>query len=125
MNIFVIGNEDLAFDSLPLRILPELKKRFAHLNFQIKDPNEEWDTSKEIIIIDTVKGINKVQVFSDLKSFTPSPKITLHDFDVLDNLRLLEKIGKLPKIKIVALPATISERKALEEVSAILTANLL
>ena len=124
MNVFIVGNPDLDFDSLPLRILPRLKKKFPEISFQIKDPNEEWDASKDFIIIDTVRGLKKVKVFSSLKYFISSPKITLHDFDVLDHLKLLEKIGKLPKIKIVAIPATISERKAFNKVSAILAANL-
>ena len=123
MNIFIIGNLDLPFDSLPLRILPKLKKKFPEIAFQIKDPNEEWDTSQELTIIDTVKGISQVQVFSSLSSFAPSPTITLHNFDALAQLKLLEKLGKLPKIKIIGIPPTISEKKALDSVSAILLAS--
>ena len=113
----------MPFDSLPLRILPKLKKQFPKISFQIKDPNEEWDTLKELTIIDTVKGITRVQVFSSLNSFTPSPTLTLHNFDALAQLKLLEKLGKLPKIKIIGIPPTISEKKAFDSVSAILSAN--
>lgn len=125
MNIFIIGNRDLAFDSLPLRILPKLKKRFPKISFKIKDPNEEWDASKELTIIDTVKGIKEVQVFSNLDSFIPSPTVTLHNFDAFTQLKLLEKLGKLSKIKIIGIPPIISEKKAFQQVSVILTANLL
>ena len=123
MNIFIIGNLDLPFDSLPLRILPKLKTQFPKISFQIKDPNEEWDASGELTIIDTVKGISRVQVFSSLNSFTLSPTVTLHNFDALAQLKLLEKLGKLSKIKIIGIPPTISEKKAFDSVSAILLAN--
>jgi len=123
MNIFVIGNRDLAFDSLPLRILPQLKKRFPEISFQVRDPNEDWGAQKELTIIDTVRGITRVQVFSSLVSFSPSPTVTLHNFDALAQLKLLEKLGKFSKIKIIGIPPIISEKKALEEVSAILGAS--
>lgn len=120
MTIFVLGNPDLNFDSAPFRVLPQLKKKFPKIRFEKKDPNEEWDVPEELVLIDTIQGIEKITVFRDLKSFISSPRITLHDFDALSNLRLLEKVGKLKKIKIIGLPPNIPEKEALEEVSAIL-----
>jgi Ni,Fe-hydrogenase maturation factor len=124
MNVYIFGNKDLAYDSLPIKILPEIKKTFPKINFEIKDPNEELDTSSSFLILDTVMGIDKVIVFTRLKEFSSSPNLTLHDFDVFSNLKLLEKIGKLPKIKIIGIPPTISEKNALKEVTSMLKANL-
>lgn len=122
MKVFIFGNPDLQFDSLPIKILPELKKRFAKIDFEIKDPNEEWEAPKNLIIIDTVLGINKPMVFKSLKNFSAPPRVSLHDFDAYANLKYLQKLGKIKKIKIIGLPALslsngppiISEKKALE-----------
>lgn len=124
MNVYVFGNPDLVKDSLPLKILPELKEKLPEFNFQAKDPNEDLDISQPFIILDTVVGIDKVIVFTRLKEFSSSPNLTLHDFDVFSNLKLLEKLDKLPKIKIIGIPPTISESEAIKEISSILKANL-
>ena len=117
MTIFVFGNTDIEIDSLPLKILPQLKEKFPQIDFEIKDPNEEWLIPEELVIIDTVLGIENPTVFNSMKEFITSPRISLHDFDALSNLLYLEKLGKLKKIKIIGLPPTISEAEAVEEIS--------
>ena len=115
MKIFVFGNPDSDFDSLPLRILPELKKRLPKINFEIKDPNEEWDFfENELIIIDTVVGIDKPTVFDNLENFSAPPRVSAHDFDAYTNLKYLQKIGKIKKIKIIGIPPKIPEKEAIE-----------
>ncbi|MGD0328688.1 MAG: hypothetical protein ABSB00_03215 [Minisyncoccia bacterium] len=117
MIIYVFGNPDLPADSLPLKILPELKKRFPQLQFAVKDPHEEWDCPETVTVIDTVKGIGNVTVFEDLTKFASAPSLTLHDFDALANLRYLQKLGKLKKIKIIGMPAEMHLNKALASVA--------
>ena len=114
--IFIFGNLELEMDSLPLRILPELQKAFPSINFEIKDPNEEWVVPEKLIIIDTAVGLKKVKVFEDLDSFDSSPRLTMHDFDALANLRYLKKLGRLKEIKIIGLPPDMSESEAIESV---------
>lgn len=120
MTIYVFGNPDLPADSLPLRILPVLRARFPQAQFEVKDPNEEWDVPEELVIIDTVQGVSEVTVFEDIAKFAAAPRVTMHDFDVLTNLRYLQKLGKLKKIKIIGVPPTMDEVDALAAVSALL-----
>jgi hypothetical protein len=120
MVVFVFGNPDLLTDSLPLRILPKLKKLFPKIEFKVQDPNEEWEVPEEMILIDTVFGIDKVKVFDDMKDFALSPRYSLHDFDAAANLWYLQKLGKIKKIKIIGVPPTIDEKEAIKEVGAIL-----
>lgn len=120
MTVFVFGNPDLAQDSLALQILPELQKEFPQTEFIVQDPNEEWEVPEELIIIDSVVGIARVQVFDSLKEFTTSPRLTLHDFDALTNLRYFQKLGKLKKITIVGLPPLMPEKEALAKTKAVL-----
>jgi len=132
MKIFVFGNPDLAGDNMALRILPKLQKKFPLIQFIHKDPLENWtldngepsgrrlndrqicdqESEKEkIIIIDAVKGISKVTVFGGLENFTAAHKrMTMHDFDLYDELALLQKLKKLPKVAIIGIPWGESEK---------------
>ena len=120
MIVFIFGNPDLSMDSLPLRILPQLRKKFPSIQFVVKDPNEEWDVPEELTIIDTVIGVKKVTIFDTLEEFTAAPRFSMHDFDALANLRYLKKLGKLKKIRIIGVPPDISEEKAVESIGKIL-----
>ena len=40
MKIFIFGNEDLEVDSLPVKMLPELKEAYKEHEFIFQDPNE-------------------------------------------------------------------------------------
>jgi len=122
MKIFVFGNENLNSDSLPLRILPELKKRFPEFEFEIKDPNEELDFVGPFLILDTVEGTDDVALFNNLEAFVPSPRVTMHDFDAYANLRFLKKVKELPSLKIIGVPPKMPEGDALEKVGSILCA---
>ena len=124
MKVFVFGNPDLDFDSFPLRILPRLKKQLPKIDFEIKDPNEEWKVPEEIIIIDTVAGINNPMVFESLESFSAPPRVSMHDFDAYTNLKYLQKLGKIKKIKIIGLPSMISKDVAIEFAIKILSNSL-
>lgn len=120
MEIYVFGNQDLAFDSLPLRLIPKLTARFPDDSFLVRDPNEEWEFSGPFVVLDTVVGIEVPKIFKNLSSFQEAPRMTCHDFDAYSNLRWLEKIGRLPKLVIVGVPPTLKEDVALAEVSALL-----
>ncbi|MFH1631630.1 MAG: hypothetical protein ABIA47_01210 [bacterium] len=114
--IFVFGNPDVEIDSLPLKILPELKTALPNIKFEVHDPNEEWDIPDDFIVIDTVLGIDDVTVFDDLEAFAAAPRVSLHDFDALANLRLMQKLGKLNKIKIIGIPPMISKEVAMKKI---------
>lgn len=121
--VFVFGNKELEMDSLPLKILPDLRRLFPSINFEVKDPNEEWLVPEKLIMIDSVVGLDKIKIFDDLESFDTAPRLTMHDFDALSNLRYLKKLGKLKKIRIIGLPPDMEEGEAIESVSKILRTN--
>ena len=120
MTIYLFGNPDLEFDSLPLRILPELRKNFPNIDFKILDPNEEWEIPEEFNIIDTVVGIPDLTVFNNLKYFIEAPRVSVHDFDAFFNLIYLQKLGKLGKIRIFGIPPEMKEPEALEKLTKII-----
>lgn len=104
--IFISGNPILSSDNLPLKILPHLKKNYPTIRFVLFDPTEQINCQKkqDLILIDTVFGINKVKVFSDLDVFAKSPRFGVHDYDLRLDLSILIKLKKLKKITIIGLP---------------------
>jgi len=121
MTVFVFGNPDIKGDSLPLKILPELRKRCPGIDFQTKDPNEDFELPEEAVIVDVVAGLKEIRIFDSLDDFQPPSRLTLHDFDLFSYLQLLKKLGKLSsKIKIIGIPPTISKKKATDSITAIL-----
>jgi len=114
-SIFVFGNPDLEIDSLPVKMLPGLRKKFPEITFIVLDPNEEWDVPRDMIIIDTVVGIENLTVFDDLHAFINAPRVTCHDFDAYMNLQFLLKLGKITSTHIIGIPAGHPEERVLPE----------
>lgn len=113
--IYIFGNPLLPFDNLPVKLAPELAKRFPDIEFIIKDPNENLEPiENELVIIDTIAHIKEIIIIEDLDLIKTESIYSLHDFDLGFNLKLLQKIGKLKKIKIFGVPMGIDEKKALK-----------
>ncbi len=119
--VFAFGNLLLEEDSLPLRLLPGLRKRFPGTEFRELDPNEGLEElCPEAIIIDTVLGTGKTVSITDIDSITEGRKVSMHDLDLGFSLKLLKKTGRLRKVTIIGLPPGLGEEEALEQ-----AANLL
>ncbi len=124
--ILVFGNPILKFDSLPIRLIPELQKAFPKIEFREFDPNENIEREgRELNIIDTIEGIKKVTMLIDIDSIEPSPRISMHDFDLGYSLRLLKKLKLIDSVKIFGVPMMISKKEALEQLCAALIASSL
>jgi len=114
--IHIFGNPLLDFDSLPLKLAPKLKKIFPEIDFVISDPNENFKPiNQELFIIDSVEGIKKVTLIENLDQLKTEKKYSLHDLDLAFNLKLLQKIGKLKKVKILGVPMKEDEKEILEQ----------
>lgn len=108
MIIYVFGNPVVEKDSLPLKLLPYLKKAFSKIEFKQVDPNENFppEGEKDLIILDTVLGIKKSTLLdlNDLAEKEKTP-ISLHDYDLLLHLLLLKKMKKIDRVTIIGIPA--------------------
>ena len=113
--VWLFGNPDFEPDKLPLKLAPKLTKLFPKIQFVIKDPNEEWNLPEKLIIIDTVFGLKKITTFTSLDDFGDSPRVTMHDFDLLTNLKWLAKLKKLPPFLIIGIPPEMSKADVLKE----------
>ena len=115
--IHIFGNPLLDFDNLPLKLVPKLQKIFPKISFVIADPSENLKPiGGELIIIDTIEGVKGVTLIDNLDQIKIEKIYSLHDFDLAFNLKLLQKIGKLKKIKIIGVPMEISKQEALRQI---------
>lgn len=118
---YVYGNADLEIDSLPIRIIPQLSRLRPDWHFAFRDPLDEWaDVPNPLVIIDTVRGLDAVQVFSDLTPFADAPRVSLHDLDLLAHLQLLQKLGKLKTLTLIGVPPGLTPDQAVTQISAAL-----
>ena|SRR3989344_5283581 len=123
MKIYIFGNPLIKEDSLPIKIIPELKKAFPDILFEVVDPNENFPPAneKDLIIIDTVRGLKKPKIFglNDLQEIQKSPN-SPHDYDLGLHLLILKKLNKIKSVKILGIPIKIREIKAIKWIKEVL-----
>jgi hypothetical protein len=123
--VTVFGNPTEILDNLAVSLVLDLQKRFPEIDFQIMDPTENLEPpSDPWIILDVGMGIEDVVVVEDLAQLELVKGQSVHDFDVYMELRLKEKLGKLPKIKIILVPMGMEKIQAREAVVRILATSL-
>ncbi len=112
-------------DSLPLRLIERLKQEFKDIEFKEFDPNENLEKEgRDLVIIDSVEGIDKVVLITDIDAIKTQKIYTMHDFDLGYSLKLLKKIGMLDSVMIFGVPMKISEDDALKQLKEKISANL-
>ena len=117
--VYVLGNPLVDIDSLPIKLLPKLRRLCPVFNFEKLDPTEELsllENNQDLLLIDSVIGIDKVTIFHDLDFFAYSPRVTVHDYDLPINLKLMQKLGKIKKFTIIGVPANGNKQKILNEI---------
>lgn len=119
--IYYLGNLLIKKDSLPIKLIPKLKKEFPDINFVHLDPTEEFplNKSQSFVLIDTVIGLDKVTKFNSLNHWAASPRISVHDFDLPVSLGILQKLGQIKKITIIGIPKKGKLKKLTKEVKTV------
>jgi hypothetical protein len=116
-HISIFGNPLIKNDSLPIRILPKLEKAFPDIVFTIEDPSECLERNEEDWwIIDTVMGIDGVELIEDISRFEQTHSVSVHEYDVSMDLKILQKLGKLKNIHIIGVSQKLSEKIATDMV---------
>jgi Ni,Fe-hydrogenase maturation factor len=123
--IYVFGNPLVKEDSLPLKLINKLKKEFPSLQFKEFDTVEDLELDEELNIIDTVKGISKVELIKDIDKIMTNKIYSLHDFDLGYNLKLFKKMKMIDKVRIFGIPSNMKEKEAFEQLKKLIITNLL
>jgi Ni,Fe-hydrogenase maturation factor len=120
--IFVAGNPLVEKDSLALQVAEQLKGKIRGIEFVAIDSLDALQEKEKqnLCIMDVAVGIKKVELIEHVeKLFTKQP-VSSHDLDLAMQLKILQKLGKLGKVKIIAVPAQYDLRKAVREVEKII-----
>lgn len=122
--ILVFGNPMLKEDSLQLRILGRLRKRFPDIDFKELDPNDNLEEEgRNLEIIDCAAGISRVVVVTDTERLVTSKVYSMHDFDLAQSLKLLKKMGYLDSVRIFCVPQDAKEDDAFRQLSALISSS--
>ena len=126
MRVSVFGNKEVKEDSLVVELLPELKKRLVKVRFKLEDPVEGLSPPDggEWVIVDVVKGVKGVKMIRDLDKLETSRRVSLHDYDLGMELKLLKKLGKVKKVRIIAVEMGMDKKKALKQIVKIVASLL-
>jgi hypothetical protein len=121
----VFGNPLLDNDSLPLRLMGPLRKRFPSFEFREFDPSENLEREgRDLMIIDTAEGIEKVTLLTDIDSIATSKIYSMHDFDLGFSLKLLKKAGYIDSARVFCVPMGIGEDLALSQLADLIASSL-
>ena len=104
MKISVFGNPDLEEDNAAIKLIPWLKQRYPKAEIKIEDPSEGLRPDNDWLIVDVCQGITKMTEFTDPDRFVSTRRVSVHDYDLAMELKLLKKLGKIKKLKIIAVP---------------------
>jgi hypothetical protein len=113
--IYLVGNLLLEEDSLPIELKPHLEKQFPQIKFKEYDPTEDLpEDTKDLIIIDTVEGLDKPQIFTDIDQFSSQKTYSMHDFDLGWSLKLYKKLRMFETLTIIGIPSnfTLKDKKS-------------
>jgi Ni,Fe-hydrogenase maturation factor len=123
--ILVFGNPMLKQDSVPLLLLGRLRERFPEMEFKEFDPNENLEKEgRELCIIDTVEGIDRVMLITDIDSIKSQKIYSMHDFDLGYTLKLLKKLGYVESVRIFGVPMKIGADEAFRQLCVLISASL-
>ncbi len=117
-SVSVFGNPDLSSDSVPVQLVPKLRRRFPDIRFVVEDPNEiDLPKHGKWVILDTVRGLERVSWLSvDDIARSRNAGMTAHDYDLSTLLLLAKKLDASFEPSILGVPEGMSEERALSEV---------
>jgi Ni,Fe-hydrogenase maturation factor len=122
--IYVLGNVLLKEDSLPIKLIPRLEKRFPEIKFVEFDPLEEID-DKEINILDTVIGIKDVELITEIEKIENRKIYSAHDLDLGFFIKLWKRLGIIKNFRIIGIPTKMNEEEALKQIEKIIEKKIL
>jgi len=125
LKILVFGNPLVDADSIALRLMPLLQKKFPLVSFKEFDAAENLEKEgRDLVILDSAVGIGKVALLDGIESLSGGKACSMHDFDLAMTLKLLVKMGSIDSVRIIAVPSSMPPGKALGAVSRLLSSLL-
>ena len=126
MEILALGNPHVKEDSLALEISERIK--IDGVSFirctDVDDFMRYCEDKEEVTILDVADGIDDVTRFEGPDALKERQLFSLHDFDVGFAVQLLDKMGVLPRLHMIAVPKSADADSAIAKVSDLITSAL-
>ncbi|MEM4348368.1 MAG: hypothetical protein QXN37_02255 [Candidatus Anstonellaceae archaeon] len=105
LRVLVFGNPLALQDSAAIKIAKRLSSRLREVEFVPFDTSEDLEKEGErITLLDVVIGLKEPRVVKIDELELADAPLSLHGFDLLWNLLLLKKLGKLKEAIIIGVP---------------------
>ncbi|MEM5777271.1 MAG: hypothetical protein QXJ06_02380 [Candidatus Aenigmatarchaeota archaeon] len=119
--ILVFGNPLVRKDSLPPSLISSLQKIFPKIEFKEFDAVEDLQKEgRSLYILDTVEGIKKVELITNIDILEINRILSVHDFDLAYTLKLMRNANMIDRITIIGVPVEISKEDAIEQIKEII-----
>jgi hypothetical protein len=122
--VLCFGSEGMEGDDLAFAVCRELVGYSEDVSFVKCDSPMDilgYAGGRGLYILDTVKGIEKVSLFSSVDRFRRAKSVTVHDQDLGMMLKILIEMKMLPDVRIIGIPAGSNAIVAAQEVKRMLT----
>lgn len=103
---YVFGSRIFEGDNIAINMADELRKKFPQHDFVLADVEDLPFGAEKLNIIDVAKGIKEVMLLSenDLHIIKDVPRVSVHDFDLSVNLKIMVQAGIIKHVNIIAVP---------------------
>lgn len=106
VNVHCLGNQYIVKDNIALKFLD---REINGMKFIAFNENVEGD----IVIMDACRGIDSMRILS-LEEFIEFHPLSAHDFDIGNEIKILQAIGQVGKVRVIAIPMSYSFEMVLE-----------
>ena len=96
VTVYCLGNKYIKKDSLALKFVD---REINGMKFVEYDQNVEGD----IWIMDVCMHLHEMKLL-DLEAFLVKQPLSMHDFDIGTELKLLQAVGQIGKVNVIAIP---------------------
>ncbi|MFA6489166.1 MAG: hypothetical protein WCT52_00625 [Candidatus Micrarchaeia archaeon] len=121
MRVLVFGNPIAKIDSAAVKISEKLAPAMPQIEFVRFDTSEDLEKEGgELVILDVVVGLEKPRMVKLEELELSQNPLSLHGFDLMWNLLLLKKLGRLKSATIIGVPARQPYTKNIEAVKKLL-----
>jgi hypothetical protein len=93
-----VAGDDTAFKVMKL-LKGKVKAKLARCESVHDMPDEG-----EVTVVDVVKGIDKVTLFTDIDDFSQARSVSAHDLDLGTHLKIMREMGWPLKVRIIGIP---------------------
>ena len=125
--IYILGNPDIAQDNIAYKTADKLKKLFSNVKFlpQYKLDLDKVSKYTNLWLMDAAINLDKVAYITNLEQLSLPPRLTLHDFDIVIQLKLMQKLHLVKHINIIGIPYNLNLHKAVSQAGAIIKKHLI